>query len=223
MEASPSASGVSPVDAPVLAVDLEHTFPGGFRLRLAFESAAKTLALFGPSGSGKSTLLNIVAGLLQPQRGKVVLQGQVLLDTAARQALPPRRRGVGLVLQDGLLFPLLSVRENLLFGAPPRGACLSLQRVALGRAALSEPRLLLCDEPFASLDEARRRRLVPILGRIRELLGIPLVLISHNPREVEALAEEVLLLAEGALRAQGPPSELLPDRVEEGGAPSLLP
>ena len=113
--------------------------------------------------------------------------------------------------------------DHLLERAPRTLSGGERQRVALGRAALSEPRLLLCDEPFASLDEARRRRLVPILGRIRELLGIPLVLISHNPREVEALAEEVLLLAEGALRAQGPPSILLPDLGEEGGAPSLLP
>jgi molybdate transport system ATP-binding protein len=235
------ASPATPAGAPMLDVDIDHVFPGrSFRLQVKFQSTASCLALFGPSGSGKSTLLEAIAGLVHPNQGAIRLGGAALLDRGAGVDLPPRQRRVGLVLQSGLLFPLLSVRDNLLFGAPRERPRLTLaqvaelleithlldrsprnlsggerQRVALGRAALSEPSLLLCDEPFAALDAPLRRRLVPTLGRIRELLEIPLVLVSHNASEVLALADDVVVLAGGRMRAHGPPASLLTELQEE--------
>ncbi|MHC5020153.1 MAG: molybdenum ABC transporter ATP-binding protein [Planctomycetota bacterium] len=238
---SASASPVS--ETPALDVRLQHAFAGGFKLDVAFTTQHRAVAVFGPSGSGKTTFLNALTGLFRPQHGRIALGGRVLFDREAGVFLPPRRRHIGLVVQDGLLFPLLSVRQNLMFGAPAENAKLSLervselleiqhlldrrprnlsggerQRVALGRAVLSEPSLLLCDEPFSALDTARRRRLVPILGRLSEELNLPMVLVSHSASEVLALAGEVIVLEEGSLRAHGPTLSLLEDLSEEGGS-----
>ncbi len=220
--------------APTLSLALRHRFASGFSLDLAFETEAHTLALFGPSGSGKSSILAAIAGLYRPDEGRLVVGERCLFDSASSLWSPPRDRRVGLVLQDALLFPLLSVRKNLLFGARGKEGALDLeevarmleigklldrhprnlsggerQRVALGRAILSEPSLLLCDEPFSALDASLRDRLMHLLARVRDELSIPLVLVSHRVREVAALAEDILIIEEGRLMNQGGPLELL--------------
>ncbi|WP_333818150.1 molybdenum ABC transporter ATP-binding protein, partial [Tabrizicola sp.] len=176
-----------------LSVSLGHRF-GGFSLDVDFEAPSGVTALFGRSGSGKSTVVNAVAGLLRPDRGRIVIDGTIVLDTAAGIALPPHRRRMGYVFQDGRLFPHLTVRQNLLYGRwfAPRTAGVELprivdllgigallerrpgglsggekQRVAIGRAILSNPRLLLMDEPLAALDEARKAEILPYLERLR--------------------------------------------------------
>ncbi len=230
-----------------LTAELGLNFPSGFSLDVSFRSENSSLALFGPSGSGKTTILHALAGLIRPQRGTIRLGERTVFDSQAGIDLPPRERNVGLVLQEGLLFPTLSVRENLLFGAPKEGARLSLervaelleisdllersprglsggerQRVALGRAVLSEPKLLLCDEPFAALDVPRRRRLVRVLARLRDVLKIPLVLVSHDVSEVLALASEVVILDGGRVRAQGLTVSLLAELAgDDGVAPNF--
>jgi len=204
-----------------IEVNVRRRFSQDFALDVGFSARSRALALFGPSGAGKSTVLAVVAGLVRPEQGHVRVEGTTWFDAAGRVDLPPRRRHVGYVVQDALLFPLLSVRHNLVFGAPasPRldldevARLLEIshlldrrprhlsggerQRVALGRAILSEPRLLLCDEPFATLDEARRDRLVDVLRRVREHLALPMVLVSHRADEVASLAEEVIHLEDG--------------------------
>ncbi len=176
-------------------------------------------ALVGPSGVGKTTVLNIIAGLVRPDAGRVVVDGTVLLDTAARRFVPPYRRGIGYVFQDARLFPHLSVRRNLQYGrwfsrrrvGPTLAEVADLlgiahlldrgtnglsggeaQRVALGRAILSHPRLLLMDEPLASLDDARKNEILPWIERLRDELTIPIVYVSHSAAEVERLADTVV-------------------------------
>lgn len=207
-----------------ITVALRHV-QGAFTLDVAFESSARAVALWGPSGSGKSTVLHAVAGLLRPAEGRVVVDGRVLLDTRARAFVPPHRRRIGYVFQDGRLFPHLSVRRNLLYGrlfAPEterfgsldevvallgighllrrRPATLSggeKQRVAIGRALVAAPRLLLLDEPLAALDEARKAETLPYLERLRDELTLPMIYVSHSRPEVERLASEVVRLENG--------------------------
>ncbi|MBK1658342.1 molybdenum ABC transporter ATP-binding protein [Paracraurococcus ruber] len=205
----------------------------GFALDAAFAvPAAGVTALFGPSGCGKSTILAAVAGLLRPQAGRVAIGGEVLLDTATRAFVPPERRRCGLVFQDARLFPHLSVETNLRYGLrrAPRGAAgpdmaevvmlLGIghllhrrpaglsggerQRVALGRALLSRPRLLLMDEPLAALDAARRAEVLPFLARLRDAAGLPILYVTHALDEVDALADQMVLLEEGRVLAAGP-------------------
>jgi molybdate transport system ATP-binding protein len=192
---------------------------GGFWLEAAFASDARVTALVGPSGVGKTTMLNIIAGLLRPDAGRVVVDGAVLLDTATRTFVPPHRRGIGYVFQDARLFPHLSVRRNLLYGrwfargraGPGLDEVATLlgiaplldrgtnrlsggeaQRVALGRAILSHPRLLLMDEPLASLDDARKNEILPYIEKLRDEFRIPIVYVSHAAAEVERLADMVV-------------------------------
>ena len=194
---------------------------GDFVLAAAFASDARVTALVGPSRIGKTTVLNVIAGLVRPDAGRVVVDGAVLLDTATRTFLPPHRRGIGYVFQDARLFPHLSVRRNLLYGrwfsrrrgGPGLAEVAELlgiehllergtnrlsggeaQRVALGRAILSHPRLLLMDEPLASLDEARKHEILPYIERLRDELAIPIVYVSHSAAEVERLADLVVRL-----------------------------
>ena len=220
-----------------LTVALRHRFPG-FTLDAAFEAPAGVTALFGRSGSGKTTVVNAVAGLLRPDSGRIVAEGAVLLDTAARVCVPPHRRRVGYVFQDARLFPHLSVRQNLLYGRwfaaredgvefgrivdllglgallDRRPGALSggeKSRVALGRAILSNPRLLLMDEPLAALDEARKGEILPYLERLRDELRLPILYVSHALAEVARLATTVVLIDAGRVTAAGPAAEVLAD------------
>lgn len=190
------------------------------------------IVIVGPSGCGKSTLLAAVAGLLRPDAGRVALGGTVLLDTARRVFLPPEQRRCGVVFQDARLFPHLSVESNLRYGLrrapreasgpgfaevvallgieallgrrPGRLSGGERQRVALGRALLSRPRLLLMDEPLAALDAARRAEVLPFLARLRDVAGIPILYVTHALDEVDALADHLVLIEAGRVLAAGP-------------------
>lgn len=187
---------------------------GGFRRHVHIASDARVLALVGASGGGKTSLLHAIAGLVRPGKGRIAIDGRVLFDAAARIDLPVHRRGVGYVFQDGRLFPHLDVRANLLYGADGhreafdatvamlglapllarRPATLSggeVQRVALGRALLARPRLLLLDEPLAMLDPGRRDELLPYLERVRDASAVPIIYVSHQHDEVRRLADAV--------------------------------
>lgn len=219
----------------MLEVQLRHRFPG-FALDAEFTAGPGVTALFGPSGCGKSTILAAIAGLFRPEEGRVSLAGEALLDTQARRFVPPERRRCAVVFQEGRLFPHLSVEGNLRYGmrrAPPGAegpgfaevvALLGLdallgrrpralsggekQRVALGRALLSRPRLLLMDEPLAALDAPRRAEILPFLARLREVEGPPILYVTHALEEVDALADGLVLLEAGRVLAQGSPDEL---------------
>jgi molybdate transport system ATP-binding protein len=204
---------------------------GAFALNVRFELPTPgVVALFGRSGCGKSTLVNIIAGLLAPDSGRVTLDDAVLLDTQRRIELPPERRRIGYVFQDARLFPHLRVHANLRYAekravGPPfvtldavsnlldlgplmqrRTHQLSggeRQRVAIGRALLAQPRLLLLDEPLAALDSARREEVLPYLETLRDQLAIPMVYVSHDFDEVLRLATHIVLMQSGAVVAQG--------------------
>ena len=220
-----------------LSVTLHHRY-AGFTLDVAFDAPPGVTALFGRSGSGKTTVVNAVAGLLTPDRGRVALDGAVLLDTAAGVAVPIHRRRLGYVFQDGRLFPHLTVRQNLSYGRwfAPRGpgadmdrvvdmlgiaallhrrpATLSggeKQRVAIGRALLSDPRMLLMDEPLAALDEARKADIMPYLERLRDESAVPVLLVSHSLAEVARLATTVVVLDAGRVVQAGPAAQVLAD------------
>ncbi len=229
-----------------------------FDLALEFTTAQPVTGLFGPSGAGKTSLLEVIAGLRRGAVGRVELDGEVWLDSSAGCCLPPERRHVGYVPQDGLLFPHLDVRHNLLAGAGRArragqdptvklhqiAALLELtsllkrpvrtlsggerQRVALGRALCSAPRLLLLDEPLAALDLPLRRRLLPLLARVREELTVPMLLVSHDPSEVQALCDDLIVLRAGQLIARGEPRSVLTDpavfplAAEQDGYENLL-
>lgn len=204
----------------------------GFKLRAELDAPTPgVLALFGRSGCGKTTLINIISGLLQPEEGRVELDGVVLTDTRARIHIPAERRRVGYVFQDARLFPHLSVLANLRYGerrAPAAARSIGLdevlallgleallrrrpyqlsggerQRVALGRALLSQPRLLLLDEPLSALDAARREEVLPYLEALRDQLSIPMVFVSHQLDEVLRLATHVALMEAGEIVASG--------------------
>ena len=209
------------------------------------------IALFGRSGSGKTTLVNMIAGLLPPDEGEVQLAGTVLTDTRAAVAVAPERRRIGYVFQDARLFPHLSAAGNLRYGERRArsiahyirfeevvdllglGALLQRrphqlsggerQRVALGRALLSQPQLLLLDEPLASLDVARREEVLPYFERLRDWLAIPMVYVSHQFEEVLRLATYIVLLEEGRVLAAGPVGEIsLRPELRSVVAPDLV-
>ncbi|MBV9989787.1 MAG: molybdenum ABC transporter ATP-binding protein [Alphaproteobacteria bacterium] len=219
-----------------LEVALEHRF-GAFALDVAFgiERACVT-ALFGPSGAGKTSVVNAVAGLFKPRIGRIVVDGRVVLDTEADVFVPARARRTGYVFQDARLFPHMNVEDNLRFGwrraahrmdehaiegvvdmlglarlLERRVAKLSggeKSRVALGRALLSSPDILLLDEPLAALDAGRRAEILPYLERLKET-GLPMLYVSHNVDEVARLADEVVMIADGKVTAQGSVFDLL--------------
>jgi molybdate transport system ATP-binding protein len=206
----------------------------GFTLAVAVRLESRTIAILGPSGSGKTSLLEAIAGLRPRSSGRIVVGGQVLLDTEAAVRLPPERREIGYVPQDAGLFPHLDVRGNVRFAlrgehaerrfeeavevlqiAPllPRfPATLSggeRQRVALARALATAPRLLLLDEPLAAVEVELKERILPYLLRIRDQAGGPILYVTHYVGEALALAEEALLLRLGRVEAHGPARQVL--------------
>ena len=204
----------------MIALDIDLV-QGSFSLEAAVRLDARVAALFGPSGSGKTTILDAIAGLRMPRRGSIVIGERVLYSSEARINVPPHQRHIGYVPQDVALFPHMNVRRNLLYGRHPgmspelarvvamleidrlvdRGVTeLSggeRQRVALGRALMSGPSLLLLDEPLAAVDVPLRRRIVPYLHRVRDDLRIPIVYVSHDREEVDELADVVVTLEAG--------------------------
>jgi molybdate transport system ATP-binding protein len=219
-----------------LQVDVERKL-GAFRLRASFAAEVGVTALFGRSGAGKSSLVNVIAGLLKPDRGRVQVEGRVLFDRDRGIDVPTARRRIGYVFQEGRLFPHFSVRQNLLYGRffnganerylqfdqvvellglahllERRPAALSggeKQRVAIGRALLASPQVLLMDEPLASLDEHRKGEILQYIERLRDEVRIPIVYVSHAIEEVVRLADTMVLMSEGTVRAVGRPDEIL--------------
>ena len=215
----------------MLEVDIEHRL-GAFELDVHFRSGRGLTALFGRSGAGKTSVVNAIAGLLRPERGRIVVNGSVLIDTERGIRTPAHRRRVGYVFQEDRLFPHLTVRQNLLFGRwfapgstpqarladvvdllgiaalldrrPARLSGGEKQRVAIGRALLASPRLLLMDEPLASLDAARKDEILPYIERLRDEASVPIVYVSHAVAEVTRLANTIVVIADGRVRAGGP-------------------
>lgn len=212
-----------------LSVDIAHR-AGGFTLEAAFEASGGVTALFGRSGAGKTTVVNAVAGLLRPQRGRIAL-GQRVLFEAGRTNLAPQHRRIGYVFQEPRLFPHKSVLANLRFGGTHDearvidllgiGALLERRpgtlsggeaaRVALGRALMSAPEMLLLDEPLAALDAARRAEVLGHLERLRDEVGIPMLYVSHDLAEVARLATTLVLLDGGQVLRAGPLAQVLAD------------
>jgi molybdate transport system ATP-binding protein len=219
-----------------LHVSVTHR-QGDFALDVSFASPGRLTALFGPSGSGKTTLINAIAGLIRPQRGRIAVDGRVLLDTSTGLCVGPHGRRIGYVFQDARLFPHMTVRRNLGYGrffAPKseryadfdgvveilgishllerRPGQLSggeKQRVAIGRALMASPRLVLMDEPLASLDEPRKAEILPYLERLRDETRVPIVYVSHSLSEVARLATDMVTLADGKVTACGPADDIL--------------
>lgn len=212
----------------MLAVDVERRL-GEFVIVARFETTAGVTALFGPSGAGKTTLVNMIAGLLAPDRGRIAVGEAVLFDSEARINVPTHRRRIGYVFQEGRLFPHLSVASNLDYGrrmsgvAPDQAETNRIvelldighlldrrpgklsggerQRIAVGRALLMRPRLLLLDEPLAALDAARKRDILPYLERLRD--EVPMVYVSHHAGELRRIATSVVRLDAGRVVAVG--------------------
>lgn len=219
----------------VLALDIKKRV-GDLALSVSFESDGPVTGLFGPSGAGKTTLVNLIAGLERPDDGRIVLDDIILFDRGKGIDKPAHLRRIGYVFQEGRLFPHLSVRKNLDFGRWMAGvsrdpaelarvvAMLDIepllerrpgklsggerQRVAIGRALMLKPRLLLLDEPLASLDPARKSEIMPYLIRLRDEVGIPMVYVSHYARELKRIANVVVRLDSGRVTAIGGPDIL---------------
>ena len=222
---------------PLLEFQCRHCFPSGFQLDAAFEVDRRFTTLFGPSGAGKSTILAIVAGIVLPQAGRVRLGGRTILDTAGRVCVPVQDRAVGMVFQDALLFPHLTVEANLRYGQgrrKPRKRAIDFQRVidvleiggllprhprnlsggekqrvALGRALLSSPELLLMDEPLASLDTPLKTRILAYLERVVAAWDIPTLFVTHSQAEVRRAAQWVVVLENGHVIGTGAPEDAL--------------
>ena len=213
-----------------------HRFPSGFEIDLAFEASGLVTALFGPSGSGKTSVLGMIAGWLPPHFGRIRLGSRWLDDSPSGIHVPTERRQVGMVFQDHWLFPHMSVKDNLGYGKRRRGSgppirfdrvveVLELegllnrypgslsggerQRVALGRALLSNPELLLMDEPLAALDEALKLRILAYLERVVTEWNIPTLFVSHGQAEVRRFAQQVVVMERGRAVAEGSPEEAL--------------
>ena len=214
----------------MLRVDVTKQL-GEFSIEAAFTSEGRVTGLFGASGAGKTSLINMIAGLLKPDRGVIALDGETLDDVAARVHVSPHRRRIGYVFQDARLFPHLDVRQNLDYGRrmnrldddpaqrtrvtelldigglmdrrPGQLSGGERQRVALGRALLSKPRLLLLDEPLGSLDESRKIEILPYLVRLRDEAHVPMVYVSHDAAEMRQLATQIVMVRDGRVSAFG--------------------
>ncbi len=223
-----------------IAVSIEKRL-GAFALSVAFTSKGRITALFGRSGAGKTSVINLIAGMQRPDAGFIRVGDTTLVDTTRGIFVPTHRRRIGYVFQEGRLFPHLTVRANLLYGrwlSPRAGRWGSLdqvvallgighlldrrpaalsggekQRVAIGRALLASPRLLLMDEPLASVDQARKEEILPYIERLRAEMDLPIIYVSHAVEEVARLADTIVLLDAGHVVAAGPVNEVLP-RVE---------
>ncbi|MFL6825246.1 MAG: molybdenum ABC transporter ATP-binding protein [Bradyrhizobium sp.] len=226
----------------MLRVDVSKRL-GDFHIEASFASAGRVTGLFGASGAGKTSLVNMIAGLLRPDHGTISIDSETLDDTAARVHVPAHRRRIGYVFQDARLFPHLDVRQNLDYGRrmnrlvddPMQRARVTdlldvgelldrrpgqlsggeRQRVALGRALLAQPRLLLLDEPLGSLDEERKVEILPYLVRLRDEASVPMVYVSHNAGEMRQLATSIVMLNRGRVIAFGG-AEVLPEALSSG-------
>ncbi len=203
-----------------------------FTLEVEFVIEQPVTTLFGPSGAGKTTLLEVIAGLRRPAAGVVALDGAILTAAGEGSAfVRPEHRNIGYVTQDGALFPHRTVEENLRYGLRPGGPAWSeviatleigallersvrdlsggeRRRVALGRALLASPRLLLLDEPLAGLEDELRERLGAYLRRVRDTFGVPMIQVTHAADEVVSLSDDVIVLAAGRMVRRGSPAEL---------------
>lgn len=219
-----------------LSVMLHAQLPG-FELDVSWEIGAELAVLFGPSGAGKSLSLRMIAGLAQPEGGRVMAGANIMLDTARAVCLPPQRRSIGYVFQDLALFPHMTVLENVLYGGhglareerdararnlicrfglaalqgrrPAEISGGQQQRVAFARALLRRPAVLLLDEPFSALDAPLRRNMGELLREVQNELRIPAVLVTHDAAEASALANTVILFAAGRVIRQGTPGDVL--------------
>ncbi len=221
----------------MLEFSCRHEYPSGFSLDLSFTASEPVVALFGPSGSGKTSILEMIAGLREPDSGTIRLDGETMFDTSSGLRTPIHRRRIGMVFQDHLLFPHRTVRENLNYGRlwrPSHSAIADFeravsvlelepilsrypdsisggerQRVALGRALLSRPRVLLMDEPLAAIDEALKIRILDYLERIVHEWKVPALFVSHSQTEVRRFAQRVVAIENGRVIAEGTPEDAL--------------
>jgi molybdate transport system ATP-binding protein len=218
-----------------LALENLRLRQGAFHLQIDLEATGPVIGIFGSSGAGKTTLLEIIAGLRRPASGFISVDDRVLMDSVAQKFLAPEHRGIGYVPQDLALFPHLSVRNNLLYGHKSESSSPAIdlrhvaevleieplldrpiaalsggqkQRVAFARALLSSPRLLLLDEPLASLDRELKAKIIPYLQRMRAEFPIPMLYVSHAPEEVAELCDQVVVLREGKCLRISPPTDL---------------
>jgi molybdate transport system ATP-binding protein len=234
-----------------IAVEIRHKL-GDFNLDVNFESYGRLTSIFGASGSGKTSVVNVIAGLIRPDAARIEVDGAVLTDTGKGIRVPVHRRRIGYVFQDSRLFPHLTVEQNLGYGrwfAPKaeryadQAQILSLlgishllprkpnqlsggekQRVAIGRALLASPKLLLMDEPLAALDGPRKAEILPYIERLRDEFHVPIVHVSHSVAEVARLATDIVVMANGRVSASGPAAQILQrldlvpaDERDEGG------
>jgi molybdate transport system ATP-binding protein len=214
----------------MLSVDIEKRL-GDVRIVARFTAASGAVALFGSSGAGKTSIVNMIAGLIAPDRGRIALDNTVLFDSAARIDVPAHRRRIGYVFQEGRLFPHMTVARNLDYGRRMSGVAADAaererivellhigplltrrpghlsggerQRVAFGRALLMKPRLLLLDEPLASLDRARKLEILPYLARLRDEAEVPMIYVSHQAGEIQKLCSQVVRIEDGHVVAAG--------------------
>lgn len=223
----------------MLRVDVSKRL-GEFAIEASFTSEGRVTGLFGASGAGKTSLINMIAGLLRPDRGSISIDGETLDDTTKELHVPVHLRRIGYVFQDARLFPHLDVRANLDYGRkmnrlaedaalrrritdlldigdlldrrPGKLSGGERQRVALGRALLSQPRLLLLDEPLGSLDEQRKEEILPYLIRLRDEAATPMVYVSHDAFEMQKLATQVVMLKRGHVATFGG-TDILPAQL----------
>jgi molybdate transport system ATP-binding protein len=208
---------------------------GAFPIKVSFRVPGGVTGLYGPSGAGKTSVLKMIAGLLKPETGRITMEGRVFFDSVRDIDLPPEQRAIGFVFQDSRLFPHMNVTRNLSYSLRLRREKTSLrfdeivdvlglgallermpknlsggekQRVAIGRALLSEPRLLIMDEPLNSVDMERRDEILPFLRKLRDFAGMPVIYVSHDADEMIKLADFLVIVSKGSVSACGPVSQI---------------